>query len=380
MKGPLDGVKVIELAGIGPGPMAAMLLADLGATVLRVDRREPSSLGVPRPQRYDLLLRNRRSLPLDLKSPSDVAFVKTLIGRSDVLIEGFRPGVTERLGLGPEVCLAINPRLVYGRITGWGQDGPLANAVGHDINYIALTGALHAIGRAGQAPAPPLNLVGDFGGGTMYLAIGILAALHEMKSSGRGQVVDAAIVDGVASLMTQPHGTHAAGMMSNQRGTNITDSGAPFYDVYECADGKWVSVGAVEGKFYRELLRVLELDLPVADQWKRDAWPAARARIAARIRTRSRDAWCAAFEGSEACFAPVLTLDEAPGHPHLKARGTYCEIDGVTQPAPAPRFSRSVPPTPQAFRPWKADEAQEILGPWLAPREVLDARESGVID
>ena len=378
--GPLKGLKVIELAGIGPGPMCAMLLADLGATVLRIDRKEPAELGVPRPPRFDLLLRNRRSVPLDLKDPASVDFVLRLVSRSDVLIEGFRPGVAERLGLGPKVCLERNPKLVYGRITGWGQDGPLANTVGHDINYIALTGALHAIGRAGQAPAIPINLVGDFGGGTLYLAMGILAALHETKSSGAGQVVDAAMVDGVASLMTQPHGTFAAGMMTNDRGTNITDSGAPFYDVYECSDGKWISIGAVEKKFYAQALRVLELDSLLADQWKRETWAAAKVLIAHRIRQRTRDAWCAAFEGTDSCFAPVLTLDEAPRHPHLKERGTYVEIDGITQPAPAPRFSRTVAPTPKPFRPWKREEADQILGPWMDGSEVAAARKAGVID
>ena len=360
--------------------MAAMLLADMGATVLRVDRKEPSGLGVPRPERFDLLLRNRRSIPLDLKQPAAVDFVLDLVGRSDVLIEGFRPGVAERLGLGPTSCLERNPKLVYGRITGWGQHGPLANAVGHDINYIALTGALHAFGRAGQAPAMPVNLVGDFGGGTMYLVMGILAALYEMKSSGEGQVIDAAMVDGVASLMTQPHGTFAAGMMSNDRGTNITDSGAPFYDAYECSDGKWVSIGAVEKKFYAQVLRLLELDSLLAGQWSRDAWPAAKAQIARKIKTQTRDEWCEVFEGTEACFAPVLTLEEAPHHPHLRARATYVDIDGITQPAPAPRFSRTIPPTPQAFRPWNRDEAQEILEPWLNSTEVLAARNAGLID
>ena len=378
--GPLHGLKVIELAGIGPGPMAAMLMADMGATVLRVDRKEPSGLGVPRPERFDLLLRNRRSIPLDLKQPAAVNLVLDLVACSDVLIEGFRPGVTERLGLGPDICLEKNPKLVYGRITGWGQQGPLANAVGHDINYIALTGALHAFGRAGQAPAVPLNLVGDFGGGTLYLVMGILAALHEMKSSGKGQVVDAAMVDGVASLMTQPHGTFAAGMMSNDRGTNITDSGAPFYDVYECADGKWVTIGAVEKKFYAQVLRLLGLDALLTGQWNRSTWADAKSQIANAIKTRTRDEWCAIFEGTESCFAPVLTLDEAPHHPHLQARGTYVEIDGVTQPAPAPRFSRSVAPTPQAFRPWNRDDAPEILEPWLTGPEVLAARQAGLID
>ena len=378
--GPLNGLKVIELAGIGPGPMAAMLLADLGATVLRIDRKEPSGLGVPRPARFDLLLRNRRSLPLNLKNPAAVDLVLDLVSRSDVLIEGFRPGVAERLGLGPDACLEKNVKLIYGRITGWGQSGPLANAVGHDINYIALTGALHAIGRAGQAPAVPINLVGDFGGGTLYLVMGILAALHESKSSGKGQVVDAAMVDGVASLMTQPHGTFAAGMMSHERGTNITDSGAPFYDVYKCSDGKWVSIGAVEKKFYQEVLRLLGLDSLLVDQWNRAAWPASKSQIEKKLKMRTRDEWCAVFEGTESCFAPVLTLEEAPHHPHLRDRATYVEVDGVTQPAPAPRFSRTAPSTPKAFKPWSREEAQEILGPWLDESQVMAARDSGMID
>ena len=380
MTGPLNGLKVIELAGIGPGPMCAMLLADLGATVLRIERKEPGGLGVPRPARFDLLLRNRRSIPLDLKQRAAVDLVLKLVSRSDVLMEGFRPGVAERLGLGPEVCLEKNPKLVYGRITGWGQDGPLADAVGHDINYLALTGALHAIGRAGQPPAVPINLVGDFGGGALYLALGILAALHEMKSSGKGQVVDAAMVDGVASLMTQPHGTFAAGMMTNERGTNITDSGAPFYDVYECSDGRWIALGAVEKKFYAEALRVLGLESLLAEQWNRDGWSTAKARIAERVKTRTRDEWTRAFEGTESCFAPVLTLEEAPRHPHLRARATYVEIDGVVQPAPAPRFSRSVPPTPQPVRPWASAEAEDTLGAWLDRSEVLAARNAGTID
>ncbi len=378
--GPLHGLKVIELAGIGPGPMAAMLLADMGATVLRVDRKVPAGLGVARPEKFDLLLRNRRSIPLDLKQPKAVEFVLDLIGRSDVLIEGFRPGVTERLGLGPEVCLEKNPKLIYGRITGWGQSGPLADAVGHDINYIALTGALHAFGRAGQAPAMPINLVGDFGGGTMYLVMGILAALYEAKSSGKGQVVDAAMVDGVASLMTQPHGTLAAGMMSHARGTNITDSGAPFYDVYVCSDGKWISLGAVEKKFYAEALRVMQLDELLVDQWNRTSWPAAKARIAEVIKTRTQDDWCARFEGTESCFAPVLTIAQAPQHPHLLARGTYIEIDGITQPAPAPRFSRSTAPSPKAFRPWQRDEAADILAPWLSSSEMDALAATGLVD
>lgn len=377
--GPLHGIKVIELAGIGPGPMAAMLLADLGATVLRVDRTVPSGLGVQRPAKYDLLLRNRRSVPVDLKDPRGVAFVLDLVAASDVLIEGFRPGVTERLGLGPDVCLARNPKLVYGRITGWGQDGPMAQDVGHDLNYIALTGALHAIGRAGQAPAPPINLVGDFGGGTMYLVMGVLAALLSARASGRGQVVDAAMVDGVASLMTQPHGSRAAGLMGLDRGTNPTDSGAPFYDAYVCADDRYVSLAAVEEKFYAAALSVLGLQHLLAVQWDRAQWPAAKAQIAEAFRTRPRDAWCEAFAGIDACFAPVLTLDEAPRHPHLQARGTYVEIDGVTQPAPAPRFSGTPTDVPKPFRPWSDDEAAQILGPWLGADAAAAARRAGVL-
>ncbi len=378
--GPLHGVKVVELAGIGPGPMAAMLLADMGATVLRVDRRQPSGLGVPRPQKYDLLLRSRRSVAVDLKSPAGVAFVLDLVAQADVLIEGFRPGVTERLGLGPDECLARNPRLVYGRITGWGQHGPMAQDVGHDLNFIALTGALHAIGRAGQAPAIPLNLVGDFGGGSLYLVMGVLAALFEAQRSGQGQVIDAAMVDGVASLMTQPHGTFAAGMMNNERGTNITDSGAPFYDVYECSDGCYVSLSSVEAKFYQEALRVLGLPELLAGQWDRAQWPEAKRRIAERFLARSRAEWSEAFAGTESCFAPVLSIDEAPRHPHLAARGTYVEVDGVTQPAPAPRFSRTACAPPTAFRPWSAGDASAILGDWMDEAAIEAARASGAID
>ena len=378
--GPLSGLKIIELGGIGPGPMCAMLLADLGATILRIDRKEPSGLGVPRPPEFDLVLRNRGSLPLDLKKPASVDLVLTLVERSDVLIEGFRPGVTERLGLGPDACLKRNPKLVYGRMTGWGQTGPLADTVGHDINYIALAGALHAIGRAGQPPTVPINLVGDYGGGSLYLAMGILAALHETKSSGLGQVVDAAIVDGVASLMTQAHGTFAAGMLSHDRGTNITDSGAPFYDVYETSDGRWVAIGAIETKFYAQTLRVLGLESLLAEQWNRESWDDVKAKIAEKIGTRTRDEWSAIFEGTDSCFAPVLNLEEAPRHPHLKSRGTYVNVGGVVQPAPAPRFSRSTPPDPLPYRPWNAEEAEDVLRPWLDGSEVRAAQRSGTFE
>ena len=377
--GPLHGLKVIELAGIGPGPMAAMLLADLGATVLRVDRKTPAALGVQRPARFDLLLRGRRSVPLDLKDPRSVELVLEMVREADVLIEGFRPGVAERLGLGPETCLAANPRLVYGRITGWGQEGPMCQDVGHDINFISLTGALHAIGRAGQAPAVPLNLVGDFGGGTLYLVMGILAALQERNRSDRGQVVDAAMVDGVASLMTQAHGSFAAGIMSNERGVSATDSGAPFYDVYECADGRWVSLGSVEEKFYAQALRVLGLDELLPDQWNKDRWSRAKERIAARFKERTRDQWCVAFKGTESCFAPVLTIDEAPKHPHLEARGTYVDLDGVTQPAVAPRFSRSQTADPTPFKPWSLNDATAILEPFLSAEIVERAKDCGIL-
>jgi alpha-methylacyl-CoA racemase len=377
--GPLQGVKVLELGGIGPGPMCAMLLADLGATVLRIDRKEPSGLGVPRPPKFDLLLRSRPSLPLDLKHRPSLELVLNLAARSDVLMEGFRPGVAERLGVGPDICLQKNPRLIYGRITGWGQDGPLAQTVGHDINYIALSGALHAFGRAGQPPVPPINLVGDFGGGALYLAMGILAALVERSTSGKGQVVDAAMIDGVASLMTQPFGSFAAGLMTLERGTNITDSGAPFYDVYECADGKWISLGAVEKKFYAEALRVLGLTPLLAQQWDRAHWPEAKRAIAERVRAKTRDEWTRLFDGTESCFAPVLTVEEAPRHPHLQGRGTYIEVDDVVQPAPAPRFSRTAAETPRPAQAWSADDAEEILRPWLAQTEVRTARDAGVL-
>ena len=377
--GPLNGVKVLELGGIGPGPMCAMLLADLGATVLRIDRKEPSGLGVPRPPKFDLLLRSRPALPLDLKHRPSVELVLTLAARADVLMEGFRPGVAERLGVGPAICLERNPRLIYGRITGWGQEGPLAQTVGHDINSIALSGALHAFGRAGQPPVPPINLVGDFGGGALYLAMGILAALVERSASGKGQVVDAAMIDGVASLMTQPFGSLAAGLMNLERGTNVTDSGAPFYDVYECSDGKWISLGAVETKFYAEALRVLDLQSLLAQQWDRSRWAEAKKAIAERVKTKTRDEWTRLFDGTESCFAPVLTAEEAPRHPHLRGRGTFIEVDDVTQPAPAPRFSRTPSDPPKAPRVWNPADAKEILQPWLAPAELRAARDASII-
>lgn len=346
--GPLHGIRIVELGAIGPAPMACMLLADLGADVVRIDRTEAADLGVKRPAKYNLLMRNRRLVALDLKMPEAVAQVMDLVAHADVLIEGFRPGVTERLGLGPEPCLARNPRLVYGRMTGWGQDGPLAQAAGHDLNYVALTGIIHAIGRAGQPPSIPLALAGDMGGGALYLALGVLAALLEVRNSGQGQVIDAAIVDGAASLATVFYGLHAGGLWQDQRGSNILDSGAPFYDVYECADGEWISIGPLEARFYAQLLQKLELDpAALGPQNDRASWPRAKVQIAQRFRRHNRAIWCELLEGTDVCFAPVLSFAEAPQHPHMKARGTFVEVDGVVQPAPAPRFSRTVPSTPR---------------------------------
>ncbi|MFF7055117.1 CaiB/BaiF CoA transferase family protein [Achromobacter spanius] len=366
-QGPLAGIKVVEIAGIGPGPLAAMFLADLGATVIRVDRKEPSGLGAPRPVHCDLGLRNRKSIRVDLKEPGAVEMVLELIGQADALIEGFRPGVMERLGLGPDTCLDRNPRLVYGRITGWGQDGPLAQVAGHDLNYISITGALHAMGRAGQAPTPPLNVLGDYAGGSLYLAFGLLAGILEARGSGRGQVVDAAMVDGVASIMTVIMGLHAAGMQSKERGTNLLDTGAPFYEVYECADGKYVSVAPIEGKFYKLLLGQLELqDHPLLQrQMDRGAWPEAKQVLAAKFKERTRDAWSRMLGHLDVCFAPVLDFDEAPLHEHIRARGTLIDLDGVTHAAPGPRFSRTPAARPEPPAPLSTDNAVAALREWL---------------
>jgi len=358
--GPLAGIKVVELAGIGPGPFCGMLLSDLGADVLRIERpaHRAVDLGLPIAREFDLLARGRHSVAVDLKSAAGVAAVKALIRRADVLVEGFRPGVTERLGLGPDVCFAINPRLVYGRVTGWGQDGPLAGAAGHDIDYIALTGTLHSIGSRNGPPIPPSNLVGDFGGGGVYLAFGVVCALLERAHSGKGQVVDAAVVDGAASLMTGMYGRKAAGAWTDRRGENELDGGAPWYSVYETADAKYVSVGAIEERFYRELLRRLGLggeNLP--DRSDRSGWPRLRERIGDVFRTKTRDEWVRVMEGSDACFAPVLSMAEAPEHPHNKARGTFVDVDGVVQPGPAPRFSR----TPGAIQHGPARPGQNVI-------------------
>ena len=340
--GPLQGLRIIELASIGPVPLCGMLLADLGADVVRIDRTEASGLGVAMAPRHDVNARGRRSVALDLKSAAGRDAALRLIAGADVLLEGLRPGVTEKLGLGPADCQARNPRLVYGRMTGFGQTGPLASAAGHDLNYIALSGALHAIGNAAGKPVPPLNLVGDYGGGALYLAFGVMAAIFERQRSGHGQVVDAAMVDGAASLASIFYGLHAAGQWDAPRGQNLLDGGAPFYDSYETADGRWVSLAALEPKFFAQLAQALGLDARfVQRQYDRRLWPEMRTAIAAAVRQRSRDAWCVLLEGSDACFAPVLDFAEAPQHRQARERGAFVDVGGVLQPAPAPRFDRT---------------------------------------
>ncbi len=341
--GPLSGVRVIEIAGIGPGPFCAMMLADMGADVIRVDRAQSVRGGDPSAPPADVLNRGRRSIGVDLKHPDGVAVVLDLVEGADALLEGFRPGVAERLGIGPDDCLARNPKLVYGRMTGWGQSGPYAHTAGHDINYIALAGALDPIGRAGGPPVPPLNLVGDFGGGGLMLAFGMVCALLEASRTGEGQVVDAAMVDGAAVLMTMFHAFTAMGIWNDERGTNLLDTGAHFYDTYETADGKYVSIGSIEPQFYAELLRLTGLtdDADFAAQMERSRWPELTERLAEVFRTKTRDEWCEIMEGTDVCFAPVLSISEAPTHPHNVERGTFVEVAGITQPAPAPRFSRT---------------------------------------
>ncbi len=378
--GPLSGIKIIELAGLGPAPYGAMLLADLGADVIRIDRAGNVTGGDPATPPGDLLARGRRSVGVDLKHPDGVATVLDLVAGADAVVEGFRPGVMERLGLGPDVCLERNRRLVYARMTGWGQDGPYAPTAGHDINYIALAGALEPMGRAGQQPTPPINLIGDFGGGGMMLAFGVCAALLEVRTSGKGQVIDAAMVDGAASLMTMTWSFRAMGMWSDERGTNMLDTGAHFYDTYETADGKYVSIGSIEPQFYRELLRLTGLEgeeLP--HQQDKAQWPALKERLAAIFREKTRDEWCALMEGTDVCFAPVLAMAEAPLHPHIAERGTFTEVAGVTQPAPVPRFSR----TPGAIERPPAHAGQhtdEVLADWgLDTDRVARLRASGAI-
>jgi alpha-methylacyl-CoA racemase len=367
--GPLAGIKIVEFTGIGPAPMAAMLLADMGATVLRIDRTATADLGIPMAENFEFTRRSRAVVHLDLKRPAATEAVLKLIEGADALIEGFRPGVMERLGLGPDVCLRRNPKLAYGRVTGWGQAGPLSQAAGHDLNYIALTGALHAIGRAGQKPTPPLNLVGDYGGGALYLVVGLLAAIISARSTGAGQVVDAAMVDGALSLMTPIYAMLAGGRMPGARGENQLDSGSYYYEVYECADGQYISIAPIEVKFHDELLRRLEIDpsgMPA--QCDQTGWPQWKALLTERFLTRTRDDWCRILEGTDACFAPVLSMAEAHVHPHNQARDAFIDVGGQRQPAPAPRFGSTKLAMPRP--PGSVSVAEALLAWDLTPEDL----------
>lgn len=368
--GPLEGIKIVEIAGIGPGPWCAMMLADMGADIIRVDRKAAAGTGSDK----DILNRNRRSIAVDLKKPEGIEAVLKLIGEADALIEGFRPGVMERLGLGPDVCLERNPKLVYGRMTGWGQFGPLAHAAGHDMNYISISGALHAIGPKDGKPSVPLNLVGDFGGGGMMLAFGVAAALVNAGRTGKGQVIDAAMTDGAAILSAMMYGFKAAGIWTNEREDNMLDGGAHFYDTYETSDGKYVSIGSIEPQFYA-LLREktgLDKDPDFDDQHNKAKWPALKAKLAAVLKTKTRDEWTEIMEGTDVCFAPILNWDEAMEHPHNVARETFVEYNGVKQPAPAPRFSRTVPEM-RLPGPIAGQHNEEALGDWGFSADEIEA-------
>jgi alpha-methylacyl-CoA racemase len=376
--GPLEGIKILEVGGIGPAPFCAQMLSDMGADILRVER-----VGQPRGMveaKYDVWHRGRRSIAIDLKKSEGAEALLKLVERGEILLEGFRPGVMEKLGLGPDECLKRNPRLIYGRMTGWGQEGPLAHAAGHDINYISLSGALHAMGRPGQAPAPPLNLIGDLGGGGMLLAFGVVCALLESKKSGKGQVVDTAMVDGSAILMGFFYGARAAGFWADEHGTNLLDGGAHFYDTYETADGKWISVGSIEPQFYSLLLQHTGVDDPDFQyQMDRSRWPEFKEKIAAIFKKKRRDEWCAIMEGTDVCFAPVLSFEEAINHPHNVARRTFIEVDGVVQPAPAPRFSRTHPEI-RGRAPEPGEHTESALRDWgFSKKELESLRSAGAI-
>ena len=382
MAGPLSGYRVIEIAGIGPGPFAAMMLADMGAEVIRVERAQSVRGPAPDTPHYDVMLRGRRNIAVDLKHPDGVATLLDLVAEADALIEGFRPGVMERLGVGPEICLARNPRLVFGRMTGWGQEGMYAQAAGHDINYIALAGALAHFGRAGEAPVPPLNMVGDFGGGGMFLAYGVVCALLEAQRSGQGQVVDTAMVDGAAVLMSMFWAFKTIGMFDeNARGTNLLDTGAHFYDVFQCADGRYVSIGSIEPQFYAELMRLtgLDGDPEFARQMDKASWPHLKQRLTEVFATRTRAEWCEIMEATDVCFAPVLTMSEAAAHPHNVERGTFIEVGGMQQPAPAPRFSRTAPVVESAPA-HPGQHSREVLVDWgVAPDRIESLLASGAV-
>ena len=380
VSGPLEGIRLIELAGLGPAPFAGMMLADAGADIIRIDRINRAVYPPNQEAHVDLMNRGRRSVAVDLKNPEGVELVLRLVEHADGLMEGFRPGVAERLGLGPDACLSRNPSLVYGRMTGWGQEGPMAQAAGHDIDYIALAGALDPIGRAGERPLPPLNLVGDFGGGGMLLAFGMLAAVISAQRTGSGQVVDAAMVDGAASLMTMTYTLRAAGMWPGPRGTNLLDTGAHFYEVYQTAGGGYMAIGAIESQFYAELIRLMGLEgEELTDQMDRDAWPRMKERFAAVFASKTRAEWEAIFEGSDACAAPVLSMTEATENPHNRFRGTFTEVAGVVQPSPSPRFTR----TPGSIRtppPQPGQYGDDALAEWgLTGEEIGDLRSAGAI-
>jgi alpha-methylacyl-CoA racemase len=378
--GPLAGLKVIELVGLGPGPFAGMLLADMGAEVLRIDRLDEARAADRAQPATSAMNRGKWSLAIDLKHPEGVATLLRLADRADAFFEVFRPGVAERLGFGPDVCLARNPRLIYGRLTGWGQEGPYARSAGHDIDYLALAGALEPLGRAGQPPTPPINVLGDFAGGGMLLAFGIACAAFERAASGKGQVVDAAMVDGAALMLTPFYGARASGFWG-PRGTNFLDTGAPFYDAYETSDGGWVAIGAIETQFYDELRGRLGLadDMMFAAQWDKECWPAQKQRLAEVFRTKTRDEWCELLEHTDACFAPALAPTEAPDHPHNRARQTFLRINDVPQPAPAPRFSRT-PATVTRPPTHAGEDNDEALGAWgFTPTDIHELRASGAI-
>ncbi len=373
--GPLKGLRIIEIEGLGPAPFCGMMLADMGAEVISVTRKSDSA-----DRRAQISERGKRSIALNLKSQEGVEALLKLCESADALIEGFRPGVAERLGIGPADCMARNPKLVYGRMTGWGQTGPLASAAGHDMNYISLSGAQHAIGRAGERPVPPLNLVGDFGGGGMFLAFGLMCAIHEAGQSGKGQVVDVSMVEGSAALMHMMYSFKAMGAWEDERGVNMLDSGAHYYDTYETSDGKYVSIGSIEPQFYALLIELAGLDKEeFAPQNDRSQWPALSEKLAAVIKGKTRDEWCAIMEGTDVCFAPILSMTEAPNHPHNKARKSFLEIDGVVQPAPAPKFSRTEPTVKGSAKPAGSDTDDVLAGLGYGAEEIRRLREAGVL-
>ena len=380
MSGPLAGIRIVELAGIGPAPFACMMLADHGAEVIRIERPGAKKGGPGGDPAKDILLRSRKTIAVDLKSAEGIGVVRDLVASADGFVEGFRPGVTERLGLGPDVLLGATPRLVYGRMTGWGQDGPYAQAAGHDINYIALAGALHTFGRAGEKPTPPINMVGDFGGGAMMLAFGMVSALLHARTTGRGQVIDCAMTDGAALLMSMIWSFYGQGLWRDERGVNLLDSGAHFYDTYACADGAYVAIGAIEPQFYAVLREMAGLTVDPAFDRQMDprGWPALKEKLAAVFASRTRDEWCAILEHTDACFAPVLSMAEAPKHPHNVARGTFAEAGGVVQPMPAPRYS-ATPTVAPRMADGQSDTASLLDGLGYAPDQVEALKAAGIV-